>query len=119
MNEDMNKDMQMREGQEQQAPEMPHEEMPNTLQDNAPDKKSSGPLIGIIIIIVVLLVGGLYFWMTKIATIPEETGTDTEAVVEQLSTQSASDEISAIEADLDATDLENLDAELDSLLNEF
>lgn len=41
--------------------------IPNTLQENTTtEKKTFGPLIGIIIIVVVLVIGGLYFWGSQL-----------------------------------------------------
>jgi len=65
----------------------------------------SGPVIGAIVILAIIILGGLYFWSQR-------AGNDT--VIDEINTQSGSDETSAIEADLDATDIENLDAELNA-----
>lgn len=73
------------------------------------DKKSKGPLVAVIIILVLIIVGGLYFLKERSAQevfIPTETE---DSVVESLNQQSSSDELESIEADLNATDLENLD----------
>ena len=37
------------------------------------EKKSNGALIGSIIVIIILLVGGIYIWQTKIKNIPIKT----------------------------------------------
>ncbi|MBI2618068.1 hypothetical protein HYW58_01315 [Candidatus Kaiserbacteria bacterium] len=106
--------------------DMPREDTPNTLGEDPSSVKSFGPLVGIIIIIVVLLVGGLYFFNTKVdelqgndllPTIQSDEETDT--IVNQLQSQGTSDEIGAIEEDVNSTDLESLDTELDQLLNEL
>jgi len=65
----------------------------------------SGPLIGAIVILAVIILGGLYFW-------GQRAGND--AVIDETSTGSGSDETAAIEADLDAIDIESLDAELNA-----
>jgi len=65
----------------------------------------SGPLIGAIVILAVIILGGLYFW-------GQRAGND--AVIDETSTESGSDETAAIEADLDAIDIESLDAELNA-----
>lgn len=73
------------------------------------DKKSKGPLVAVIIILVLIVVGGLYFLRQRAnqeVFIPVESG---DSVVESLNQQSSSDELESIEADLNATDLENLD----------
>ena len=95
---------------------------PTNFAPAMPPKKRGGmgPLIGIFIIVVLLLVGALYFWGQKLSQqetvapteqvedqAPQSTG---DASVDALLTQSSSDELSAIEADLNSTDTANLDA---------
>jgi hypothetical protein len=71
---------------------------------------SVGPMIGIIIILAVIVLGGLYFWGQRTSEGVLEDNTAAE--LEEIQSQSDSDEISSIEADLQSTDIENLDAEL-------
>jgi len=80
----------------------------------APEKKGSdvGALIGIIIIIIVLVVGGLYFYGSRVSTTGDEQ-------TDELLDVNSSDELDAIEEDLDNTDLEGLDSELDSIGTEL
>ncbi|MEK7117048.1 MAG: hypothetical protein AAB837_02700 [Patescibacteria group bacterium] len=76
---------------------------------NQAEKKSIGPLIAVIIILTLIVVAGLYFLKTRsdqnIYT-PTETG---DNITTSLNQQSASDNLNSIEADLNATDLNNLD----------
>jgi|SRR3989344_6377803 len=71
-------------------------------------KKSSGPLIAVIIILALIVIGGLFF-------LKERIGQDTyvspeiDSVTQDLQTQGNSDDLSSIEADLNATNLDNLD----------
>ena len=65
----------------------------------------SGPVIGVIVILAIIILGGLYFWSQRAGN---------DAVIDEINTQSGSDEASDIEADLNATDIENLDAELNA-----
>ena len=69
----------------------------------------SGPIIGAIVILVIIILGGLYFWSQRNG---EEALTN--ETIENINMQSDSDAAAAIEADLDATDIENLDAELNA-----
>ncbi len=74
------------------------------------DKKSVGPLIAVIIILALIVIGGLYFLKQRSSAptyVPETTQGDT--VTESLMQQSSSDDLDAIEADLNATNLDNLD----------
>ncbi|MBL7045167.1 MAG: hypothetical protein ISR98_01025 [Parcubacteria group bacterium] len=89
------------------------------------EKKSVGPIIGIAIIVVIIIFGGLYYWGGKINneelrqaqenTTPEEILNQQDTSVESLQVQSTSDEITDIEADLNLTDLDDLDAELGNI----
>jgi hypothetical protein len=91
--------------------------------------KSTGPIIGIAIIIVIIIFGGLYYWGAQLTgkdgseetekPTAEEIESAEDTAVSELETQSNSDEISAIEEDLNATDLEGLDAELENIDAEF
>lgn len=74
-----------------------------------PEKKSSGPLIAVIIILALIVIGGLYFLKARssqdIYTPPAVETSD----VDTLKQQSSSDTLESIEADLNATNLDNLD----------
>lgn len=76
---------------------------------NDPEKKSAGPLVAVIIILFLIIIGGLYFLKTRSSQntyAPVETG---DSVTTSLNQQSSSDELDSIEADLNATNLDNLD----------
>jgi hypothetical protein len=77
---------------------------PITNQSSVPaPKKSYGAAIGIVVIILVLIVGALYFWGEKMSA-TDEAAVTTEAQTE--TPVSSSDDASSIEADLKATDIE-------------
>lgn len=90
-----------------------------------------GPIIGVLFVLLVLILGGLYIWgsmLTKDAepgTIPRQIENNepetprAEADTQILNTVSSSDDIDAIEADLESTDLDSLDAELDEIDREL
>lgn len=103
-----------------QQPEMGGQinSMPPTPQSSDPDKKSTGSLVGILIILLIIIVGGWYFLRERSQKIPifDE---DTESSIESLEKQGTSDEVVDIEADLNATNLSDLDAELDSIDQEL
>jgi len=94
---------------------------------SVPEEKTHvGPLIGIIIIVVVIVLGGLYFWGQRVNNMaPQENMADSmtaEKVAAQpdeelnaLETQGTSDTIADIEADTNATNLDGLDAEAGSI----
>ncbi len=70
---------------------------------------SIGPVVGIVIIIIVIVLGGVYYFTTGVEDAQErvETPVGDEAA---LMNQGDSTELSAIEADVQATDLSGLDA---------
>lgn len=76
---------------------------------------SIGPLVGIIVVVIVVVLGGMYFWGQRIEKSGEDTAFENDAATESLENQSSSDEIAAIEADINNTDLQNLDTELNQI----
>lgn len=79
------------------------------------EKKSNGALVGIIIIVIILIIGGIYMWMTKASKlmpkeeVKEETLNDeaTPVVKEEVNTPSADEtynELNQIEQDLNASE---------------
>ena len=95
----------------------------------APQNKSSiGSIVGTIIIIALIILGGLYFWGKRIEeakstqnVINDQTGstetTDTDQEAAAIKSMSSSDDINSIEADVQSTNLDNLDAELNAQLH--
>lgn len=81
---------------------------------------SVGPIVGAVIIVLILVLGGLYFWGERLnesqesLTAEQIEQTPDETLLE-LKTQGGSDELADIEADAAATDLENLDIELKNI----
>ncbi|MFA7216497.1 MAG: hypothetical protein WC095_00725 [Candidatus Paceibacterota bacterium] len=87
------------------------------------NKSSIGSIIGTIIIIALIILGGLYFWGKKIENsrnaqelTSEDVMTDEEIAAESDSIKqtNSSDSIQSIETDLSATNIDNIDAELNS-----
>ncbi|HBD24666.1 MAG: hypothetical protein A2566_02990 [Candidatus Zambryskibacteria bacterium RIFOXYD1_FULL_40_13] len=86
------------------------------------NKSSVGSIIGTIIIIAIIILGGLYFWGKRIeenkakenliTTFSEPSTNSSEA--NAISSVTAEDDLNSIEADLNATNFDNLDAELNS-----
>jgi uncharacterized protein HemX len=105
----------------------------NTVQSDVTQeevaKKPVGPIIGIAIIVVILIFGGLYYWGAQIskqdANVEQESLTteqienQEDQIIEQLQIQNTSDNVADIEADLNATDLENIDQDLENIDLEF
>jgi len=102
--------------QEQNQNEAPMQEAP--VEESAPKEKSAGGVISTIIIVVIILIGAVYLFTSRepaIEMTPEEISTAPDAQVEALMEQGTSDSLTTIEEDLDATELEGLDAELDAI----
>lgn len=106
---------------------MENNNQPNMEPMKEPNSGSSlGPAVGTIIIVAVLIIGGLYYWgaqLNKQAIDDTLTGEDiaaqADASLDALSEQGTSDEVDSIEEDLNLTDLDDLDAELDNIDAEF
>jgi len=108
---------------ESSTPTPPPRENPGVPTSAQQHGRETGPVVGIIIIIIVLILGGLYVWGARLSKMDQiaDTGSDQTAdqilqapdpALDNLNTQGISDELSAIEDDLDATSLNNLDKEL-------
>jgi hypothetical protein len=85
-----------------------------------PDKETKGPMVGIIVIIILLVIGGIYLWQSR--TAPEViniTSTSTDPTTQQLGSQSTSVNLEDIEADVNNTNFDDLDAELDEIETEL
>lgn len=106
---------------EQTAPEMPRNSTPpeQNLEAGGENKSSAGPLIAVVIIVALLILGALYYFRS-VAPIHKIMPTDEammekDQMLEDLATQSRSDVLADIEADLDATMLDSLDQELSEI----
>ncbi len=86
----------------------------NTMPMGEPKKSGAGALIGSIIIILILVLGALYFWGGKLQTNDQEFNFDESSAAVNGAT-STSDEVSDIEADLNAGGTLNLDEDLNAL----
>jgi hypothetical protein len=88
---------------------------PNQMPPMPPveNKKSIAPLISVIVILVLIIVGGLYFLKERsnqqVYTPVQETAPQGDSVTASLKQQSSSDDLNSIESDLNATNLNNLD----------
>lgn len=100
----------------------------NTLQQPE-EEKSMGAVLGSIIVIIILLVAAFYLWSNRQepAAPVEDTGGATadqvlqtqDAQTASLQTQSDSDSLGSIEADLNATNVDNLTPETASIDQEL
>lgn len=99
----------------------------NNVQTPAPENKSSiGSIIGTIIVIAIIILGGLYFWGKRIdeakmkeslvssEEVNNPAAQDENMEAAAIMSVTGSDDLNSIEADLKATNLDNLGAELDT-----
>ena len=97
-----------------------------SMVEGAQKDGTTGPLIGSIIIILIIIIGGLYFFSSLISA--KKVQVQTEQVleeqnktlqIEQTAKQSESDNVSSIEADLNATNIDTVDKDLSDIEKEF
>lgn len=108
-------------------------QLPPQMPAPEPEHSGMGPIAGAVIVIVLLVAGGLYFYgaklnqeamMKAIPNMPQETmmedGTLTETsgdAMVGLPSQSSSDDASSIEADLNAMDIGAIESSNQAELN--
>ncbi len=99
----------------------PQPQTENRVPPTPSESSAAGPIVGAIIIVAILILGGLYYWgayleeRDRANLTAEDILNQPDAATDALRQQSASDEASSIEADLNATDLENLTTDLESI----
>lgn len=77
-----------------------------------PEKKSKGALIAVIVILFLIIIGGLYFLgqrMNRGYMAPTDNTNQTDPVTDSMKTQSSSDDVNSIQADLNATNIDTVD----------
>lgn len=76
---------------------------------------SLGPVIGVIVILAIIIIGGLYFWSTRPKasnTAADAAATSSDADIQSIQSQGTSDDAAAIQADLNATNVDSVDSGL-------
>lgn len=68
-----------------------------------PEQKPNGALVGLIIIIVILIIGGVYLWKKN---------TKSESVITPPGSEENGATVEDLEANLESIDLESLDSEI-------
>lgn len=63
------------------------------------EKKPNGALLGSIVIIIILIIGGIYVWQSKVQQLLEQKKLQSEAI-----TAMDANELNALEQDLSTTD---------------
>ena len=67
------------------------------------EKKSHGALIGSIIIIVILIIGGIYIWQSKVKTITMPKNTENVIQTNEITPADVND-LNVLDQDLNTTD---------------
>ncbi|KKQ83464.1 MAG: hypothetical protein UT07_C0004G0018 [Parcubacteria group bacterium GW2011_GWB1_38_8] len=94
---------------------MEPEQQQNNVNVETESKNSNGPIIGVVIILVIIILGGFYFWSQRTDNIMiEDDSMMTDKALESIKMQSESDDTASIEADLDSTDVETLDSQINA-----
>ena len=98
---------------EQNQMEQSQNEQPDMDSGTNDQNQRLGPIVGVVIIIALIILGGLYMWNANRDNVTPEGLPDvaSDPVVQGLGSQGSTDGISSIESDLDTTDLDALDAD--------
>jgi|SRR3989344_5601117 len=95
---------------------------PSSTPTEPSPKRAFGPTVGVGIIVLIIVLGGLYFWGAELnkrqegtMMTPEQILSENDPTLNNLKVQSSADTVDAIEADLQATDLSAIDADLDQV----
>ena len=107
-----------------------NQRLPNTpiqkMMEDSQIDSTIGPLIGSIIIIVLIILGGLYFLSSMVLN--KKTEIEVQKIqtqqadtyqIEQTAKQSTTDDVTSIESDLKSTNIDSLDIKLDKIDEEF
>ena len=86
-----------------------------TSPSQEPHPSPIGPLIGSIIIIVVIALGGLYFWANELDKEAKHRALREAQIDAQRAIASSTDDLGSIEADLKKEDIGKLKLELDNI----
>jgi len=88
----------------------------NDTNSGAEAKDSTGPVIGLVVILAIIILGGLYFWSQRSGgegSVADE-AVITDEAVKAIDIQSKADDTASIETDLNATDIETIDSEINA-----
>lgn len=100
----------------QVPPQQPSPAMPSAMMTEPESKASAGPIIGSVIIVLVLILAGVYFYGTSwnkssdmiVPTAPTNTASDTSSAA-VINSQGTTDDINSIKQDLNV-DISNVGA---------
>ena len=111
---------------------MPESALDHGITIDAKERSPMGFIIAILVVLLVAILAGLYLWYNSIITQSQQTpvpaatrptaeennepeSPTAKAQTDSFNVVSTSDELSAIEADVESTDLESLDTEMEAI----
>ncbi len=74
--------------------------------------KPMGPIIGSVIVVLLIVLGGLYFWGERLNKEGASGAAAPDVAVETLRSQGTSDDVASLEADAAASDFSGIDEKL-------
>jgi uncharacterized protein HemX len=118
--EEENKDS-LDDARDKQTPEQVPEETPTEGTVFKEKESKVGPVIGAIIVILIIVVGGIYFWSVQIEESRPSEQSEEMIGGDQFSepAEDPIEEANQIQKELDDLNLEDIDAELDAIDAEF
>ena len=111
-----------------------NEMIPLTKEQVHPERIANGPILFLLVVLLLAILAGMYHWFIvlkkDVPDIPsslrptaaenkEPESTTARAQTEAYGVVSTSDEVPAIEADVEGTNLDSIDSELDAIDNEL
>ena len=108
--------------------------LPLTKEPAHPETIANGPILFLLVVLLLAILGGMYRWFVILKNdVPDITtslrptaaenkepeSTTARAQTEAYGVVSTSDEVPAIEADVEGTNLDSIDSELDAIDNEL
>lgn len=108
--------------------------IPLTKEQVHPETIANGPILFLLVVLLLAILGGMYRWFVVLerdvpsittnlrptaAQNNEPESTTARAQTEAYGVVSTSDEVPAIEADVEGTNLDSIDSELDAIDNEL
>ncbi len=82
-------------------------------------KRSAGPAVGIVIIVLVLIIGALYFWGSSLNKSEEPYPQTSTPTTESNPTVASTDSVQDISADLNATTVDGVDTDMNAVQQEM
>lgn len=98
------------------------EKTPHTLRDTSSPTSKYGPLIAVILIVIILVAGSVYFFHKRLNEQSQQKQHSDQLMqqeIENIRTQSSSTSFEAIEKDLQETNIENSDHEMQQIEQEY